>query len=260
MASMKLSKACINLVKSYEGYHKKLPNGDCTTYYCPANVLTIGYGCTEGIMEGDVWTHAQAIEALRRELEKHETAVNRLVTAEISQNAFDALVSFSYNCGYGALSKSGLLKKTNKGDFAGAAAEFHKWNKGGGKVLPGLVRRRAQEAELFLTPDASTEPAMAQAVDAPPTKLAQMSDMLKFSRTIGGLLSMVFGGIVYIFRETVDLFLKAAEQIELLSPAMKVLTGLGVAAAAVGIIIAVAGLCLAFFAKTHDTVTGKVLK
>ena len=166
---MKLSKGCINLVKEFEGYHKKLPNGDCTTYYCPANVLTIGYGCTEGIKPGEVWTHAQAIAALKRELAQFESAVNALVDVDLNQNQFDALVSFAYNCGSGALSKSGLLKKVNAGDFDGAAREFGKWTRGGGRVLPGLVRRRAKEMELFLTPvDAEPEPTMPQRVEPEP--------------------------------------------------------------------------------------------
>jgi GH24 family phage-related lysozyme (muramidase) len=92
---------------------------------------------------------------------------------------FDALVSFCYNCGEGNLAKSTLLKKVNAGDFEGAALEFHKWNKGGGKVLPGLVRRRASESLLFQNitdadydgkPDKVIHPIpepMPQAVDAP---------------------------------------------------------------------------------------------
>jgi putative chitinase len=107
---------------------------------------------------------------------------------------------------------------------------------------------------------AETVPVSVKPTMAPPTVAEQLSLMAKFSRTFFGLLATVFGGIVYVFRETVDLFLEAAKQIELLSPAMKVLTMLGVGAAAGGIVIAIAGLCLSFFAKTHDTVTGKVLK
>lgn len=165
---MKLSKNGINLVREFEGYHKKLPNGDCTTYYCPAGVLTIGYGCTEGIRKGEIWTHDQAIAALRKELKRFEDAVNRLVTTEINQNQFDALVSFAYNCGEGALAKSSLLRLVNKGDFEGAARQFGNWTRGGGRVLPGLVRRRAAEAALFRTaPELNNKPDMPQAVDEP---------------------------------------------------------------------------------------------
>jgi lysozyme len=166
---MKLSDNGLRLIKGFEGFHRRLPDGSCTTYYCPANVLTIGYGCTEGIKEGDVWTEVQAEEALRHEIAKHEAAVARLVTIEINQNQYDALVSFSYNCGSGALSKSTLLKRVNAGDFQAAGREFAKWNKGGGKVLPGLVARRAREAALFArAAETDPEPTMPQEVDPPP--------------------------------------------------------------------------------------------
>jgi lysozyme len=75
--------------------------------------------------------------------------VRRLVKVPLEPHQFDALVSFAYNCGEGNLGKSTLLEKVNGGDFAGAAKEFARWNKGGGKVLAGLTRRRASEALLF---------------------------------------------------------------------------------------------------------------
>jgi GH24 family phage-related lysozyme (muramidase) len=80
-------------------------------------------------------------------------AVNRLVGVPLTQNQFDALVSFTFNLGEGALEESTLRRKLNAGDYEGAAAEFGKWVKAGGQVLAGLVRRRKDEAELFLTPD-----------------------------------------------------------------------------------------------------------
>lgn len=169
--NMQISQTGLDLICEFEGYHRALPDGSCTTYYCPANVLTIGYGCTEGIRVGEVWTKQQAQDRFRSELAKHESAVNRLATVDLNQNQFDALVSFSYNCGSAALGGSTLLKKLNAGDFDGAARQFPAWNKGGGKVLAGLVRRRAAEAALFRKPaEASPEPDMPQAVDAPPAQ------------------------------------------------------------------------------------------
>ena len=76
-------------------------------------------------------------------------AVNDLVAVPINQDQFDALVSFAFNLGAGNLKQSTLLRKVNARDFAGAAQEFQRWNKGGGKVLPGLTRRRACEGLLF---------------------------------------------------------------------------------------------------------------
>src|ERR1043165_6307295 len=166
---MQISQAGLNLITSVEGSHRRLPNGDCTTYRCPANVLTIGYGCTEGIREGEIWTQQHAQDAFRKELVKHEAAVARMATVDLNQNQFDALVSFSYNCGTGALQKSTLLKKLNAGDLEGAGRAFASWNRGGNKVLAGLVRRRAAEAALFLKPiEPPAEPDMPQEVDEPP--------------------------------------------------------------------------------------------
>jgi lysozyme len=166
---MQLSDNGLRLIKGFEGYHRLLPDGSCTTYYCPANVLTLGYGCTVGIKEGDTWTEAQAEDALRKEIAKHEAAVTRLVTVELNQNQADALISFSYNCGSGALATSTLLKRVNAQDWAAAGREFGRWNKGGGKVLPGLVARRAREAALFAKPaETDPVPTMPQAVDPPP--------------------------------------------------------------------------------------------
>ena len=164
---MKLSEEGLRLIKSFEGYHTRLKDGSCAAYLCPAGVATIGYGCTVGVKLGMVWTEQQAEDALAKEVSRFEDAVNRLVTVPINQNEFDALVSFAYNCGEGALAKSSILRRLNKGDMAGAAQAFHLWNKGGGRVLPGLVSRRAREAALFLKPDTKPEePIMPQAVAA----------------------------------------------------------------------------------------------
>ncbi len=153
----------------------------------------------------------------------------------------------------GALGKSGLLKKTNKGDFAGAAAEFHKWTKGGGKVLPGLVRRRAQEAELFLTPDASTEPAMAQAVDTPaPVVVAVQS-----SRTVFGTLVAAIGGALAFGKDVIG---AAANEIVMLAPAREVLSGFGLDVAKIALLVTIAGCAYALYARLHDASTGKTVK
>lgn len=145
----------LDMIKGFEGYHTALPDGRCIAYRCPAGVLTIGWGCTEGVREGQIWTKDQAEAALRKELAKHEAAVARLVTVDINANQRDALISFSYNLGTGALAKSGLLKKLNRGDYAGAQAEFLKWTMhtdprtGKKKQSRGLAIRRAKEAAMF---------------------------------------------------------------------------------------------------------------
>ena len=96
-------------------------------------------------------TEKRAEELLRQDLKKFEGYVNSYVKVELTQNMYDSLVSFTYNCGGGALKSSTLLKLLNKGDYNGAAGQFEKWTKGGGKVLPGLVKRRKEEKELFLS-------------------------------------------------------------------------------------------------------------
>jgi GH24 family phage-related lysozyme (muramidase) len=140
---MKTSSAGINLIKKYEGCR-------LTAYKCPANVYTIGYGHTKGVKQGMKITKAQAEAYLKQDLVTYENAVNKYVKVPINQNQFDALVSFSFNCGTGALKTSTLLRELNKKDYSGAAKQFLKWNKSNGKVLNGLTKRRKEERELFM--------------------------------------------------------------------------------------------------------------
>ncbi len=164
------------LVKAFESCLKRVAAG-FTTYVCPAGVLTIGWGHTNAngrqIKAGDVWTQGECDAALREDLKVAERAVRRRVKVELTQHQFEALVSFTFNCGEGALSRSGLLRKVNAKDFDGAANEFAKWNRAGGRVLAGLTRRRAAEATLFregrhedVQVDETDEP-MPQAVEPP---------------------------------------------------------------------------------------------
>ena len=148
-----------HLVQHFEGCLKPDGNGMFRAYTCPAGVLTIGWGTTrEGKNHFDAssrWTAAQCHEAFKNDMVSFENSVKKLVKVPLTQWQFDALTSFAYNCGAGNLQKSTLLKKVNAKDFKGAADEFLKWNKGAGKVLPGLVRRRASERLMFLNlPDA----------------------------------------------------------------------------------------------------------
>lgn len=143
------------LVQSFEGCLTPV-NASKTQfkpYTCPAGVLTIGWGHTNDngrkFKADDTWTKGECDAEFRADMKRFEKAVRRRVKVELTQPQFDALVSFTYNCGEGNLSRSGLLRKINLGDFEGAVDEFAKWNRGGGKVLKGLTRRRAAEAELF---------------------------------------------------------------------------------------------------------------
>lgn len=112
---------------------------------------TIGYGHTRNVKQGDKCTEAQATTWLHEDLFDAEAAVNQ-VAVPLSQFQFDALVSFVFNVGSGNFAKSTLLRKLNAGDYDGAADEFPRWNKSGGRELNGLTARRADEKDLFQTP------------------------------------------------------------------------------------------------------------
>lgn len=141
---MKVSNNGINLIKRFEGLELK-------SYKDSVGILTIGYGHTNAVKAGDVVTGEQADAFLREDLQVAELTVNTNVKVKLTQGQFDALVSFVFNLGSGNFVKSTLIKKLNAGDYAGAADEFGKWGNAGGKKLPGLVKRRAAEREVFLT-------------------------------------------------------------------------------------------------------------
>ena len=98
---------------------------------------------------GDTITQEQAEEMLVEELNEYEGYINNMVTVELNQNQYDAMVSWVYNLGGGNLKASTLLKVLNQGEFDGVPAQIMRWNKAGGKVLEGLTRRRQAEADLF---------------------------------------------------------------------------------------------------------------
>ena len=133
------------LIKSFEGL-------ELEAYLCPADIWTIGYGHTGNVKEGDSITKAEAEALLDKDLQTFRNGVKRLVKVPLNENQFGALVSFAYNLGLGSLQNSTLLKMLNAGDYTGSADQFLRWNKSGGKVLTGLVRRREAERAVFLTP------------------------------------------------------------------------------------------------------------
>jgi len=139
---MHTSQKGLDLIKSFEGLR-------LSAYRCPADIPTIGYGTTSGVKMGDTITKERAEEMLREDVKRFEDQVLRLVKVPLTQGQFDALTSFVYNLGPGNLSNSTLLRLLNAGDYKGAAAQFDRWNKAGGKVLAGLARRRAAERALF---------------------------------------------------------------------------------------------------------------
>lgn len=146
---MRASENGINLIKQFEGCR-------LTAYQDSVGVWTIGYGWTQSVdgnpvAKGMVITQQKADDLLKQGVVQYENGVNSLVKVQLNQNQFDALVDFAYNLGVNALKGSTLLKKLNTGDYAGAANEFTKWNKAGGKEVAGLTRRREAEKSLFLS-------------------------------------------------------------------------------------------------------------
>ena len=166
---MNLSKAGENLMHKFEGFRSR-------PYLCPAYIWTIGYGHVlyqdqirlpvvrvdgyTGMIRKEmplkseddrVWTKTEIDELFRDDVGAFERGVLRLVPGvDGRQGSFDALVSFAFNAGLGNLQRSTIRMKANRGDWKGAAEAFMAWTKGGGKVLPGLVKRREAEIALFL--------------------------------------------------------------------------------------------------------------
>ena len=139
---MRTSEAGIDLIKSFEG---------CRTiaYQDAIGVWTIGYGHTVDVKEGMLITQHQCDVMLEVDLEKYESYINKHVHVSLTQNQFDALVSWVYNLGIGNLLSSTMLKELNAGNYEEVPTQIKRWNRAGGKVLKGLVRRRNAEAELF---------------------------------------------------------------------------------------------------------------
>jgi lysozyme len=152
MKITKSSNNLIELIKQFEGF-------SAVPYMCPAGVATIGYGSTryaygrKVTMTDNTITVDGAVQLLKQTLNQYELAVDSYCRDDINQNQFDALVDFAYNCGNGNLKSSTLLKKVNiNPNDPTIADEFKKWNKGGGKVLKGLVKRREAEVNLYFKP------------------------------------------------------------------------------------------------------------
>lgn len=147
---MKISNNGLNLIKQFEGFSS-------SPYLCPAKIPTIGYGSTyyedgtKVTLKDKPITEQRATQLLEFVANKtFSENINKVVKVPLSQNQFDALVSFAYNIGNKNFNWSTLLKKLNLSDYEGASLEFGRWNQANGKILNGLVSRRQKEKELFL--------------------------------------------------------------------------------------------------------------
>lgn len=147
----------MNMQYSRDGLHLTESFESCrlTAYPDSKGVPTIGWGHTRWVHLGDNCTQAQADAWLLEDVQEAVAAVNRLVTVQLTQGEFDALVDFTFNAGQGNFASSTMLRKLNAGDKVGAQAEFARWTLCGGAHLAGLEHRRAAEASLFAAPDDS---------------------------------------------------------------------------------------------------------
>jgi lysozyme len=139
---MKISQEGIALIKKFEGC-------ELEAYKCAAGVWTIGYGSTKGVKEGNTISQEDADNLLLEEMHEYEGYINDMVTVDLKQNEFDALVSWVFNLGPSNLSSSTLLSRLNNKVWDDVPNQIKRWNKAGGQVKQGLVRRREAEALLF---------------------------------------------------------------------------------------------------------------
>lgn len=183
---MTINEKGLELVKSFEGLF-------LDAYYCPANVLTIGYGHTgKDVAPGQRITEAEAVALLARDLEEAERGVRARLKRPPNENQLAACTSLAFNVGVAGFAKSSVARLHDAGDFAGAARAFLLWNKATGadgklKELKGLTRRRAAEADLYLAPVANepfAEPLRTRAADVVPEGAAGPS-----AEIIGGSLA-----------------------------------------------------------------------
>lgn len=140
---VKTGVAGLALIKQFESCRLE-------AYRCPAGILTIGYGSTENVYDGMRIPMDEALRRLQDHLAPMEAEIGRLVKVPLTQNQFDALACFCFNCGIGAFEKSTLLRCLNMHHYDDAAQEFLKWDKVNGVPCAGLLRRRQAERELFL--------------------------------------------------------------------------------------------------------------
>lgn len=131
-----------SLVREFEGLR-------LDAYLCPANIPTIGYGHTGGVQLGMQISKEKAEQLLSEDLCRFQHEVTKLVHVPVTEGQFIAILDFVFNLGVFKFSGSTLLRKINLSDFVGAAREFPRWKYSNAKVLPGLVKRRAREKELF---------------------------------------------------------------------------------------------------------------
>jgi lysozyme len=215
----------IRFIKDFEGAKTLLPDGRYKSYldtlaYPP--VWTVFTGLTRGVTKDTCWTLEECEERFRKEVTIYEDAIDRLVTVPLNQNQADALISYVYNCGPGALAKSTLLKVLNQGKYEQVPAQLMRWTKAGGKEWPGLVRRRKAEGALFMEPvdedhmivekegDVPVLPPMPQRVEEKP--VVPVGEVVAKSWTIRSALAAIGGAIIQGYNWLTETAIEAGKE------------------------------------------------
>lgn len=215
--NLRTSEEGLDLIREYEGLRLEAYPDPGTG----GEPWTIGYGHTgDDVFPRMRITRTEADALLRGDVQHAEKAVRDLVRVPLTQHQFDALVSFCFNCGRGALAKSTLLRKLNAGDYDAVPAELARWNKAAGRVMPGLVRRRKAEAALWVGFEgAETDRAKP---DAPAAK------SMTSSRTIQGAALSGLGTTGAIVTESAQQLAPAAEGFEVIKLVCALLLVVGI--------------------------------
>jgi lysozyme len=163
---MKITAEGLSLIKQFEGFRS-------VAYRDAVGIWTIGYGHTAmagapEVMPSMTITQSEGEQILARDIEQFARGVRQVLAVTLSDRQFSALVSFAFNVGLGNFRKSSVLSAANRSDFAAVVRRLQLWNKAGGRVLPGLVRRRAAEAALFASEHMEVTQAPVERTEAKP--------------------------------------------------------------------------------------------
>lgn len=234
--TMAVSNTGIELIKKFEGLARLGKDKMVRAYRCPAGKWTVGYGHTKGVRSGSIYTPEECEEILRKDLIEYGEIVNRLVKVDLTQNQFDAIVSFVFNLGEANFASSTLLKKLNAGDYNAVPEQLLRWNKakvnGKMQTLEGLTRRRTAEAALWAMDTKFSGNGGPKMVQRPE---ATVEKPLSQSRTIMG--ASIAG--------TATVVGSAADQVKDLVPYSDTIK-------IVFVVITLLGICLAAYARWDD--------
>ena len=225
---MDISKRGIDLIIGAEGKHKLLPDGRYKAYLdtlAKPPVWTVWAGLTKGVTVDTCLTEDECQKMFAKELAIYEDAVERLVTVALNQNQFDALVSFVYNCGPGALEESTLLKLLNQGKYDQVPAQLMRWTHAGGVEYAGLVTRRKAEGALFMEPmpgeQAAGRPAPTAETPDPAPQMPQrvevkpvtpVGEVVAKSWTLRGAAAVIGGAILHGYETLTTVAVDAAHE------------------------------------------------